>query len=151
MDMTLGQTGRIIETCRKHGLLRNQAAYVLATAKWETAHTMEPVVEAYWLSEDWRKRNLRYWPWHGRGCVQLTWEENYQRASERLDVDLTADPARAIDPAVAAEVLVLGCKDGWFTGKDLDDYITLRRSGLLGRPADRERHRQGRRDCRNRR
>lgn len=31
-------------------------AYMLATAYWETNETMQPVIEAYWLSEAWRKR-----------------------------------------------------------------------------------------------
>ena len=41
-------------------------AYMLATTFHETARTMLPVREAYWLSEDWRKQHLRYWPWYGR-------------------------------------------------------------------------------------
>lgn len=32
MNLDLGDTKLLIETCKKHGLLRNQAAYVLATA-----------------------------------------------------------------------------------------------------------------------
>src|SRR5262245_52855014 len=32
-------------------------AYCLATAKWETAGTMQPVREAFWLSEEWRRQN----------------------------------------------------------------------------------------------
>ena len=59
MNMNLGFTHLIVEECRKFGCLRNQAAYILATAYWETARTMHPVVEAYWLSEEWRKKNLR--------------------------------------------------------------------------------------------
>ena len=35
-------------------------AYALATASHETAHTMQPVREAFWLSENWRRANLRY-------------------------------------------------------------------------------------------
>jgi hypothetical protein len=34
-------------------------AYVLATAYHETNRTMQPVKEAYWLSEDWRKTHLK--------------------------------------------------------------------------------------------
>ena len=49
-------------------------AYGLATAWWETNKTMQPVREAYWLSEAWRKPNLRYYPHYGRGYVQLTWK-----------------------------------------------------------------------------
>jgi hypothetical protein len=132
MDLTLGHTPLIIETCKKHGLLRNQAAYVLATGFWETNRTMEPVREAYWLDEGWRKRNLRYYPWYGRGFVQLTWRDNYVRSGEKIGVDLTSDPDRAMVPTNAAEILVLGSRDGWFTGKKLSDYITLNRSDFGG-------------------
>lgn len=123
----------IISTCAKHGLLRNQAAYVLATAEWETNHTYLPVEEAYYVknAEAWRKKNLRYYPWHGRGYVQLTWEENYRKAGEKIGVDLISDPSRAMIPENAAEILVLGMRDGWFTGKKLADYITLKRSDFL--------------------
>lgn len=118
----------IIKTCKDYGLLRNQAAYVLATTEWETNRTFEPVVEAYWLSETWRKNNLRYYPWHGRGFVQLTWEDNYRRAGQKIGVDLIKNPNAAMDPNNAAKILVLGMKEGWFTGKKLSDYITLRAS-----------------------
>jgi putative chitinase len=115
----------IIQTCLKYGLSRDEAAYVLGTADWETNHTFEPVKEAYWLknAEAWRKKNLKYYPWYGRGFVQLTHLENYIKAGKRLGIDLTSDPDKALDPQIAAEILVVGMKEGWFTGKDLDDYI----------------------------
>jgi hypothetical protein len=37
-------------------------AYALATACHETAYTMQPVREAFWLSESWRRNHLRYYP-----------------------------------------------------------------------------------------
>lgn len=132
VDLTLGDTALIVREAEKRGVLRNQLAYILATAKWETAHTMKPVVEAYWLSEEWRARNLRYYPWHGRGYVQLTWQSNYLRAGQSLDVDLISDPDKALEPAIAAQILVVGCMDGWFTGKAIPDYITLDRSDFVG-------------------
>jgi hypothetical protein len=132
VDLTLGHTRLIISTCMRYGLLRNQAAYVLATAYWETACTMEPVREAFWLSEDWRKKNLRYYPWYGRGFVQLTWEQNYHKASSELGVDLTTDADKVMEPNVAADILVIGSRDGWFTGKKLEDYITLQHSNYRG-------------------
>lgn len=131
-DMRLGDTQEILSACMRQGLLRNQAAYVLATAYWETARTMKPVEEAFWLSEAWRKENLRYYPWHGRGYVQLTWEANYHKASAETGVDLIADPAKAMQPDIAAQILVAGMRDGWFTGKRLDDYITLKASNYRG-------------------
>lgn len=129
-DFKLGDTGALIKECHDRGLLRNQCAYVLATAYWETAQTMKPVKEAYWLSEQWRKDNLRYYPWYGRGYVQLTWEENYAKAQGELGIGtvLTADPDNALKPEYATQIIVQGMIDGWFTGKKLSDYITLQAS-----------------------
>ena len=132
VDMNLGETSLIVQECQKRGLLRNQAAYVLATAYWETAHTMEPVREAFWLSDDWRKANLRYYPWYGRGFVQITWEANYVRMGNRLNVDLTSDPDIVMDPAMSAQILVIGMVEGLFTSKKLADYITLQSSNYRG-------------------
>ena len=128
--MNLGHTGLIIDVARKHGLLRNQAAYTLATAFHETVHTMRPVKEAYWIknAEAWRKKNLRYWPWYGRGFVQLTWEPNYKHAGEVLGRDFISNPDAVMEPQAAAEILVVGSRDGWFTGHKLSDYITLQKS-----------------------
>lgn len=128
ISMKLGFTQKLIDSCKEHSLLRNQAAYVLATAYHETAHTMKPVVEAYWLSEAWRKKNLRYYPWHGRGFVQITWETNYKKAGEELNLDLTTNPDVVLDPDISADIAVLGMKYGWFTKKKLSDYITLQNS-----------------------
>ena len=128
VDMNLGDTRLIIAEAQARNVLRNQLAYILATAYWETARTMKPVVEAFWLSEEWRSRNLRYYPWHGRGYVQLTWLANYLRAGKELDLDLTTDPDVVMQPEVAAQILVKGSMHGWFTGKSLPDYITLSRS-----------------------
>lgn len=91
-------------------------AYGLATAYHETAYTMQPVVEAFWLSESWRERNLRYYPYHGRGYVQLTWKDNYERADNELGLQgrLIADLDLALDANIAARIMVRGMEEGWF-------------------------------------
>lgn len=92
-------------------------AYMLATAFHETARTMQPVREAFWLSESWRRQNLRrYYPYYGRGYVQLTWRENYERAGRRVGADLVANPDLAMRPDVAAVVMLAGMTEGWFRG-----------------------------------
>jgi putative chitinase len=103
------------------------AAYGLATAFRETNKTMQPVREAYWLSEDWRRANLRYYPWYGRGFVQLTWEKNYQRADDELELGgkLVANADLALEPDIAARIMVHGMEGGWFSGKALKDYLPL--------------------------
>lgn len=124
VNLTHGDTQLILKECRDRGLSKQHTAYVLATAKWETAHTMKPVKEAYWLSESWRKANLRYYPWYGRGYVQLTWRENYVNAGKKIGLDLTTDPDVVMQPRVAAMILVRGMKEGWFTRKKMADYAT---------------------------
>jgi len=99
-----------------------EKAYVLATVFHETNQTFEPVREAYWLSEGWRERNLRYYPWYGRGFVQLTWEANYRKMTQKLGVDLLTNPDNAMVFVVAYDILVVGMVDGDFTGKKLSDY-----------------------------
>lgn len=135
MNLNLGDTQLIIAECKKYGCTRNQAAYILATAYWETARTMKPVMEAFWLSDAWRAKNLRYYPWHGRGYVQITWQANYIKAGQKLDMDLTSNPNVVMRPSVSATILVSGSMEGWFTKHKLPyhvnaaktDYINARR------------------------
>lgn len=128
MNLDLGDTRLIIDECKRYGCLRNQTAYILATAYWETARKMKPVVEAFWKSEAWRKANLRYYPWHGRGYVQLTWERNYEKAQAETGYPVHDDPSKALDSDAAAAILVRGSMEGWFTGKKIGDYIALNKS-----------------------
>lgn len=123
MNLDLGDTRAIIQECLKHKLSLKQAAYVLATSYLETNAQMKPVIEAYWLSESWRKRNLRYYPHYGRGYVQLTWDYNYKKASDKLGHDFIKDPDALLEPHYAAAILVIGMKEGWFTGHKLSDHI----------------------------
>lgn len=104
------------------------AAYGLATAYWETARTMQPVREAFHLSEDWRRRNLRYFPHYGRGYVQLTWPANYERADRELGLGgkLIADLDLAMDCDIAARILVRGMEEGWFAGDDRGRHTLAR-------------------------
>jgi peptidoglycan hydrolase-like protein with peptidoglycan-binding domain len=119
-----GTIEAIKRECRAQDIgLNTQIAYILATTQWETNQTFEPVREAYWLSENWRKNNLRYYPFYGRGFVQLTWKNNYEKYSRILGVDMVTDPDTAMRPNVALFVLVHGFKTGAFTGRKITDYI----------------------------
>jgi hypothetical protein len=93
-------------------------AYALATACHETAYTMQPVREAFWLSEKWRRAHLRYYPFYGRGYVQLTWNNNYKKADTELGLGgrLNSNLDLALDPAIAAKIMVKGMQEGWFAG-----------------------------------
>ena len=115
----------VVAESEKEGLEYNQTAYVLATAYHESAGTFLPVKEAYWLSENWRKQNLRYYPYYGRGLVQITWKENYSKAGNKLGYgeQFANNPDMVMDQDISVKILVLGSKEGWFTGKKLSDYI----------------------------
>jgi len=104
-------------------------AYALATACHETAYTMQPVREAYWLSENWRRNNLRYYPFYGRGYVQLTWKENYDKADRALNLSgqLSNNLELALDPDIAARIMVRGMQEGWFAGDRNGNRHTLAR------------------------
>ena len=55
--------------------------------------------------------------------MQITGRSNYAKWSQRLGIDLINDPGLASDPAIAAKILVLGMRDGFFTGVGLSNYI----------------------------
>ncbi len=123
-------------------------AYLLATAAWETAYTVQPVREAFWLSEDWRRRNLtRYYPFYGRGYVQLTWRTNYERADSELGLGgrLTADLDAAMDPDIAAQIIAKGMIAGWFCGDKSGRRHTLERHLPTTGPAGKDGFKSARR------
>jgi predicted chitinase len=115
----------IKKECKAQGIgLNSQIAYVLATTEWESAQTFRPVREAFWLSEEWRRNNLRYYPYYGRGYVQITWKNNYKKFSDILGIDLVNNPDQAMNPNISLFILVYGFKTGAFTGRKITDYIT---------------------------
>ena len=87
----------------------------IGTTAIESASQFAPVREAFWLDEAWRKANLSYYPFYGRGEIQLTHEGNYRTygrkvaelwgAGDNPTFDLVANPDNALDPDVAAAVL----------------------------------------------
>lgn len=99
-------------------------AYMLATVFHETAERMWPIVE--YGSESYLK-GKPYWPYVGRGFVQLTWQENYDKASKALALiderDLVDHPEMALDSLIATRILFRGMAEGWFTGKKLGQYF----------------------------
>ena len=117
-----------------YDLSTQEKAYMLATAYHETKYTMQPVREAYWLSEAWRKKNLRYYPHYGRGYVQLTWPFNYERADRELGLNgaLVANLDLAMQPDIAAKIMIYGMREGWFTNKKLSDYIKAGKADYVG-------------------
>ncbi|NIL22158.1 carboxypeptidase [Yersinia mollaretii] len=112
--------------------LNTQIAYVLATVKRETGNTFKPVKEGDWIghssSDEFRKNNFRYYPYYGRGYVQITWDYNYKKYSEKLDIDLLNEPDLALEPNNALFILVDGFKFGVFSGKKITDYVNEKKT-----------------------
>lgn len=108
-------------------------ADMLGTVKWETDHTMQPIKEGGSLAY---LKSKKYWPWYGRGFVQLTWEANYKKFRDRVmrqfNADIIANPDLAMRPDVAAFVMFEGMINGEFTGKKLADYFNADRTDWLG-------------------
>ena len=120
-----------------------QVAYLLATIRWETGHTFRPIRERRAKPEQAKLRRLqdRYWHtgYYGRGLVQLTWEGNYSKASERLtgsEMFLDDRSLLVVGPQTFLQqpdlllqlepsywIAARGMREGWFTGRKLADYI----------------------------
>ena len=103
----------------------SKLAYILATAWHES--WLKPIKE-YRATQGTALYNTQnqYWytGYYGRGFVQLTWQSNYQKMGNWLGIDLVNNPDLALQPEVAAKILVYGMINGSFTGKKLSDYIT---------------------------
>jgi hypothetical protein len=135
--LTAGQvagTSAILDEWERRGLTDLRwLAYMLGTTKWETDHTMQPIKEGGSLKY---LKGKKYWPWYGRGYVQLTWKANYQKFQARVKklfgVDIIADADLAMRPDVAAFIMFEGMINGEFTGKKLKDYFTASKTDWLG-------------------
>jgi hypothetical protein len=101
-------------------------AYLLGTTYHETAKTMQPIAEygrgagkPYGVPDPSTGQT-----YYGRGYVQLTWKENYQKMQDLLSVPLVAEPDLALEPEIACQVIFHGMETGTFTGVGLPDYFT---------------------------
>ncbi len=63
---------------------------------------------------------------YGRGYVQLTWDDNYERADKELGLGgkLLKNFDLALDPGIAAAIMFRGMLGGWFTGRRLVHYFS---------------------------
>lgn len=62
------------------------------------------------------------WLYRGRGFPQITGKVNYKKFADLLNIDLVKNPDLAMQPKTAAKILILGIRNGLFTGKKLSDY-----------------------------
>ena len=125
-----------------------QLGYCMATEFHETNRTMQPVKEIGGVSYFTRLYDVKGANpararsmgntrpgdgarFCGRGKVQLTWKNNYFKATVRLlamgvlkpGESLVDTPALAQRPDIATVIMFEGMESGWFTGVDLDDTI----------------------------
>ena len=104
---------------------RRWLAYMLATAKWETNHTMKPIEEiGKGRGRPYGVPTIDGRVFYGRGYVQLTWATNYAEMAAVTGADLVGHPELALDPKIAAIILFEGMKDGLFTGVGLPRYFS---------------------------
>lgn len=61
------------------------------------------------------------WTYRGRGLVQITGRDNYERAGGKIGVDLIAAPERALELPISVAILIDGMEGGWFTGRTSAD------------------------------
>lgn len=101
-------------------------ANVLAQTAWETGRTMQPI-------EEYGKGHGKpYYPCYGRGLIQLTWLENYQKMSPIVGVNLAANPEKALEWPIALKIAFEGMLKGLFTGKKLSDYFNATTDDAIG-------------------
>lgn len=98
-------------------------AYMLATAYHETAHTMQPIAEIGHGRGHKYGIAINGHVYYGRGYVQLTWDYNYNKLGKMIGVDLLHNPDLAMQPDIAAKIMLEGMIHGTFTGKSLHDYF----------------------------
>ena len=101
-------------------------AYMLATMAFETGFTMQPVEEpgkgsgyAYGIPDVDTGQC-----YYGRGYVPLRWAWNYNNWSRSMGKDFLRNPELALQPDIAAIILVEGLKHGLLTGIALGDCIS---------------------------
>lgn len=118
-------------------------AYPLATSYHETGQRMFPVREGFCNTDaearayvtkhgyDYAKVDpITGEVYYGRGDVQMTWSDNYKKATSALGLtqndDLYWFPERALDPKISAMCMFKGMWDGWYRS-DQNGRQTLRR------------------------
>lgn len=130
----------IYDTCIAEGVTDTlQIAYVLATAALESAYGRSMVEKyngdpesyfegKYGHASRMGKQLGNTLPgdgakFRGRGYVQITGRYNYDKFAKLIGVDLLRFPEKAATPEIAVKILVIGMRDGLFTGKKLSDYL----------------------------
>src|SRR4029077_1451509 len=105
-------------------------AYMLATTYHETAQKMWPIEEyGKGSGKPYGKKDAQTGQtYYGRGFVQLTWRDNYHKATVKLSLtderDIEWHVEQALDLVIASRVMFRGMAEGWFTGNKLGDFFS---------------------------
>lgn len=122
-------------------------AYMLATAWHETGTTMQAIEE--WgkgkgkpygkqlkYEKDSKGKHIPYTDvktlFYGRGLVQLTWYDLYERVGNALNLDLINHPELALKLDNAVTIMFYGMSKGIFTGRKLSQYFNATINDPLG-------------------
>jgi len=90
-------------------------AYFLATAYHETSQAMQPVEEYKGSSQPYGQPDpVTGQCYYGRGFVQLTHKENYQRADDELGCTSVQHPEEQLDAHISGATGYRGMTEGWF-------------------------------------
>jgi putative chitinase len=107
-------------------------AYMFATAHHETGKKMQGVEEigkgkGHPYGNKINQHGNAYTApdeiYYGRGLVQLTWYENYDKASKKIGKDFLNHPELALDINNAVAIMFIGMMEGWFTGVTLSRFF----------------------------
>jgi len=122
-QQVMGQNFILREWSKRYGFVgdHRHLSYQLATTFHETGRTMWPIME--YGSQSYLT-GKEYYPYIGRGFVQLTWDYNYEKAGLAVEEDLLEFPDLALQPDLAAIIMFDGMRDGWFTGYRLSDFFS---------------------------
>jgi hypothetical protein len=103
-------------------MIDEELAYILATALLETGSKMQPIPEG---GGQKYLKSKPYYPWYGRGLVQITWRRNY------LKWGIT-NPDDALTWDNALRIIFEGMIYGSFTGYKLADFIAADGQNYVG-------------------
>ena len=129
---------------------KEHIAYMLATVYTETFKTFKPIMESFWITDKQTREKTyhRYDPvladtlkrretaiergntkegdgakYCGRGYVQLTWKNNYEKIKNQFGIDVVNYPDKTLEPKLAAKIMIWGMSNGIFTGVGINNYI----------------------------
>lgn len=139
-------TEAILNSAERNNVLNtHHVAQILAQVYRETGGYMLPVKETVYpsskeknpsdatvikrLNTAYAKGQLKgvktpYWRdgAFGRGQIQLTHWESYDKFGKKLKIPLRENPSLALDKTIGADIAVVGMRDGMFRSTKLSDY-----------------------------